>query len=174
MTIGNRKAPPAVAGPGSGQTIVSGLQAEYSASPAQRLLPLLRNVHRTAKGWRADCPNPSHEGRGSLSITEDAGLLLVHCFGCHDTHGLLAAVGLELADLYPERIKDPSPEARHRAREAAKRNGWAAALRVLDDEAQVVLLAGCDVASGIRLDADDHIRLITALDRITNARTVLA
>lgn len=146
-----------------------------TSSPSQVLLANLKNVRRTgADSWRTDCPNPVHDrGRGMLSVTDRDGVLLLHCHGCHDTPAILKELGLTLADLY-ERPINPTPEQRRVAQQAAKRSGWAAALRVLDDESLVVLLAGCEIANGMRLVPKDHERLVTALERIHSARRILA
>lgn len=140
------------------------------------LLSRLDNVRRAGTGWRANCPNPAHaKVRGSLSITEaDDGRLLLSCFACHDTPAILGALDLAMADLYPERIRDPSPEARRAAREAAKRNRWAAALNVLGREARIVVLAAHDLLDGKALSPDDTMRLWQAEERIQRAREVLA
>ena len=96
---------------------------------ASLLLSRLEGVRRSGDGWRANCSNGHAKARGSLSITEaDDGRILLSCFACHDTPAILHTLGLEMADLFPERIRDPSPEARQRAREAFKRNSWTAAL----------------------------------------------
>lgn len=142
---------------------------------AAMLLSRLEGVRRSGDGWRANCPNGHAKARGSLSITEaDDGRILLSCFACHDTPAILGTLGLELADLFPERIKDPSPEARQRAREAFKRSAWAAALGVLGREAGVVLLAARDMLAGKVLPAGDVERLALAEDRIARAREVLA
>lgn len=141
---------------------------------AATLLTRLEGVRRSGDGWRANCPNGHAKARGSLSITEaDDGRILLSCFACHDTPAILGTLGLELADLFPERIKDPSPEARQRAREAFKRSAWAAALGVLGREAGVVLLAARDMLAGKALPAGDVERLALAEDRIARAREVL-
>ena len=143
---------------------------------ADTLLSRLAHVHRTAGGWRADCPNPVHSHvKGSLSVTEaDDGRLLLHCFACSDTNAILAAVGLDLADLFPKRIKDPSPEAIERSRELATRSRWKVALSVLEREATVVLIAARLVHQGQSLSESDDDRLLTAVQRIDDARMVLA
>lgn len=142
---------------------------------ATMLLSRLEGVRRSGEGWRANCPNGHAKARGSLSITEvDDGRILLSCFACHDTPAILGTLGLELADLFPERIKDPSPEARQRAREAFKRSAWAAALGVLDRESGIALLAARDMLAGKALPAGDVERLALAEDRIARAREVLA
>ncbi len=140
------------------------------------ILSRLEGVHRAGGGWRTNCPNPAHDKvRGSLSITEaDDGRILLSCFACHDTPVILGALGLDLADLFPEQIKDASPQGRREAREAFKRASWAAALPVLAREAFVVLLAARDVLTGKALPSDDVERLALAADRIERAREVLA
>jgi hypothetical protein len=140
------------------------------------LLGRLQHVRKSGpSSWRADCPNGHQRARGSLAITEsDDGRILVTCFACHDTPAVLAAVGLELADLYPERIRDPSPEGRRRAREAFKQSAWAAALRVLEREATVCIVAAGMLRAHLALTHDDDARLATAMERIRDARAVLA
>lgn len=142
---------------------------------ASLLLARLEGVRRSGSGWRGNCPNGHAKARGSLSITEaDDGRVLLSCFACHDTPAILRTLGLELADLFPERIKDPSPEARRAAREAFKRNAWASVLGVLGREAGVVLIAARDLLRGRTLSPDDVERLALAEDRIARAREVLA
>ena len=139
------------------------------------LLSRLEVVRRSGDGWRANCPNGHAKARGSLSISEaDDGRVLLHCFACNDVPGILSALGLEMADLFPERIRDPSPEARQRAREAFKRNSWQAALGVLGRESSIVLLAARDMLAGKVLAAGDVDRLAQAEDRIRHAREALA
>lgn len=140
------------------------------------LLAQLTNVRPTGRdSWRADCPSGHRHARGSLSITQvDDGRLLLHDFAGCDTYRILSAIGLELADLYPERIRDPSPEARQRAREAFKHSAWAAALRVLSREAAVVLAAAGMLRQGHTLATADDTRLTLAMQRIDDARGMLA
>lgn len=141
---------------------------------APLLLDRLRGVRKNGNGWRADCPNGHGKARGSLSISEgDDGRVMLHCFACSDTPGILRGVGLELADLYPERAKDPSPEARSKAAEAARLNGWRAALGVLATEATVVQIAADDIHGGKVLAANDVARVGVAAQRIAQAKEVL-
>jgi hypothetical protein len=121
--------------------------------------------------WVCNCPNPvhkRHERRLAIAIKD--GVILMHCFACMDTHAILSAVGLELADLYPERIKDPSPEARAKAREAFHRAAWKAALRVLSRETTVIESAAF---KGLASDAD-RARFRLARARIDDCRSVLS
>lgn len=141
---------------------------------ADILLSRLQDVRQHSNGWRADCPNDHHKARGSLSIMEaDGGRIMLHCFACGDTPGILGALGLEMADLFPERIKDPSPEARKAAAEAFKHHAWRAALGVLEREATVVLIAATDLYAGKVLVAEDVARVGLAVERIAQAREML-
>ena len=74
-------------------------------TPIDTLLPLLQGVRKTGNNqWIARCP--SHEDTTpSLSIKErDDGTLLIYCHAlCAPAH-IMAAVGLELKDLYPQKM----------------------------------------------------------------------
>ncbi|MBS0212065.1 MAG: DNA primase [Proteobacteria bacterium] len=142
--------------------------------PVDRLLQMLHNVRRSGEGWRADCPNGHRHATQSVAITEAAdGRVLLHCFvGC-DASSIVRTVGLELADLFPERIRDPSPEARRNAQEAFRRASWSAALGVLVVEVGVVLCAAGMIRQGQVLAADDDMRLALAVHRIHGAQEVL-
>jgi hypothetical protein len=141
---------------------------------AALLLSRLQGVRKHGNGWRADCPNGHSKARGSLSVVEaDDGRVMLHCFACSDTTGILCALGLTMGDLFPERIKDMSPEGRKAAADAFRRNAWGAALGVLDREASVVLIAANDLYAGKSLPVDDVMRVGLAAKRITQAREVL-
>lgn len=142
-------------------------------SPLQELLSMLEGVVRTGKGWRARCPHCGGNGR-KLAIAEgDNGLLLVNCFSCRDTHAVLAAVGLTVADLFAKRIRDQSPEGRRAARQAFKQTAWAAALGVVGREAKIISIAAHDLAAGLALNDTDADRLALAIERIDAARELL-
>ena len=71
------------------------------------LLARLDGVRRTgANRWVARCP--AHEDRRpSLSITEgDTGAVLAYCFAGCTVASIAAAVGLDVADLFPPRRPD--------------------------------------------------------------------
>lgn len=141
---------------------------------AELLLSRLHHVRRNGDAWRADCPNGHQHARGSLAITVgDDGRILLVCFACHDTPAILAAIGLELGDLYPWRIRDPSQEGRRQARDAFKRTAWGAATGVLSREANVVLAAAGMLRRGHKLTAEDDARLRLAMQRIDDARGLL-
>lgn len=138
------------------------------------MLSRLDRVRKAGAGWSARCP--AHEDRSaSLSIsTGTDGRLLVHCFAGCPIGDVLGAIGLTISDLFVRRLRDASPEARREARRLAMQADWSAALGVLEREAGVVLIAGCDLANGRSLEPRDHERLVLAIERIRAARRVLA
>lgn len=76
-----------------------------NSSTAARLLERLDLVRSTGPGrWLARCP--SHDdGSPSLSIRElGDGRLLLHDFGGCDVDDVVAAVGLEISNLFPPRL----------------------------------------------------------------------
>ena len=142
-------------------------------SAAERLLDRLEAVRRTGPGrWLARCP--AHEDRSpSLSIREaDDGRVLIHCFAGCGAAEIVAAVGLDLADLFPP---DPawrpatatSPRTTDRRR---PRISAADALTVLDHEALVVELITREVESGRPVEDRHREDLSLAATRIATVR----
>lgn len=78
-----------------------------AGEPIDRLLARLENVRQTGNSWRATCPAHGSDRNQTLSIaTADDGRVLLHCFaGCTPLE-ILHAVGLELANLFPDRPQD--------------------------------------------------------------------
>lgn len=145
-----------------------------SASPSALLLPRLEGVITTGKGWRARCP--AHGGKSaSLSIAEgDNGTLLLHCFAGCSVHDVLAAVGLEVGDMFVRKdLRSMTPAERSQLRQAALLPKWRAALESLVTEANVVLLGAVQLGEGVELDDTDLTRLRVAALRIFDAQEVL-
>ena len=152
----------------------SGAHNTFTVDPAQQLIGRLEGVIKTGKGWRARCP--AHGGRSaSLAITEgDNGTLLVHCFAGCQVHDVLAAVGLQVGDLFVRRdLRSMSPAERSQLRQAAMLPRWRAALEVLVTEASVVLIGACQLGDGEPLEENDLTRLRVAALRIFDAQEVL-
>jgi len=127
---------------------------------ADRLLSRLEGVKRTGPGrWIARCPAHADK-RASLSIRElEDGRILVHDFAQCSVHEVLAAAGLDMEDLFPEReIQHGRPE----------RRPFPAAdiLRCLAFEALVVASAGAAMVTGEPLSGVDRERLMLAVARI--------
>jgi DNA primase (bacterial type) len=150
------------------------MNALPNLSPSALLLPRLEGVITTGKGWRARCP--AHGGKSaSLSIAEgDNGTLLLHCFAGCSAHDVLAAIGLQVGDLYMRKdLRSMTPAERSQFRQAALLPRWRAALGVLTMEAAVLLLAGNQLADNRPLDDADLTRVRTACLRICDAQEVL-
>ncbi len=77
-------------------------------TPLELLISKLTGAKKSGNGWSARCP--AHEDRhASLSIAQGSdGTALVKCHAGCDTAAVLAAVGLELRDLFPSK-PGPSP-----------------------------------------------------------------
>lgn len=78
-------------------------------SQADIVLSRLEKVRRTAPDkWAARCP--AHDDKGpSLAIRElSDGRLLLHCFAGCSVPEIVTAVGLQLSDLFPPKVQDPT------------------------------------------------------------------
>lgn len=131
------------------------------------LLARLDGVKRTGPGrWMARCP--SHVDRSaSLSIREtDDGRVLLHDFAGCSVHEVLAAVDVELADLFPPRAED------HRHHGPERRPFPAAdVLRAVGFEALVVAQAAAALLAGEPFGQAERDRLILAASRLNAAAT---
>jgi hypothetical protein len=117
----------------------------------------------------AKCPGHPDRVR-SLSIKELAdGTILIHDFAGCSAADVVAAVGLELKDLFPARSQHHRAPARDRKHWHAARE----ALRVLDVECLIVAVMAENVAAGVVLDDIDRARLMTAATRIREAAEVV-
>ena len=119
--------------------------------------------------WIARCP--AHEDRSpSLRIRElDDGRLLLHDFGGCEVAGILAAVGLAFADLYP-----PRSNVVPFRRPTLARIPASDALAALDHEALVIGVIASDVREHRELDDETWQRLALAVRRIGEARALIA
>ncbi len=127
------------------------------------LLAHLDGVKRTGEGrWLARCP--AHDDkRPSLSVRETSdGVVLLKCWSGCSTAEVVAAVGLDLAALFPEKTIDGGkPE----------RRPFPAAdiLRAVSFEALIVSIAAADLAAGKTITHPDLERLRTAASRLQAA-----
>lgn len=147
---------------------------QTSTPPSPDLvLSRLERVRKAGAGWSARCP--AHQDKtASLSVTSGTdGKLLVHCFAGCSVHNVVAAIGLTVNDLFAQRLKDTSPEARRELQGLALRSQLRACANVLDHESGVVLIAAGDLHQGRVLTDADHARLALAVDRIHAARVAI-
>lgn len=134
--------------------------------PVTRLLDRLDRVqHRRDGQVYASCPTSAHErgdrSRG-LAVRElEDGRVLVHCHAGCSVEDVLAAVGLRMADLYPDR-----PEPSRGAGRSQHRLSHRDALRLLRREAFIALICARNVSEGKPLSTDDLERVNTATWRI--------
>ena len=130
------------------------------------ILDRLEGVKRTGND-RAVAKCPAHNDRSpSLSIREtEDGTILVKCFAGCGAADVVAAIGMELSDLFPEKpthhARPKRPGHWHAAREA---------LRVLHGEVLIVAFAALDISKGKRLTIQDADRVVVAASKIREAR----
>ena len=140
------------------------------------LLNRLQHVRNCGDGWRAQCPVHEGDNRQSLKIdlAED-GRILIYCFAqqCPPLE-IVNVCGLEIGDLFPERITHHStPEQRQEFRQKAQQGRILTALDTLRPELAVVTIAGKQLREGTALNEMDKQRLQTAVDKIDNIRGIL-
>ncbi|SFN69419.1 hypothetical protein SAMN05216386_1654 [Nitrosospira briensis] len=132
-----------------------------------RLLSLLSNVKQTGPGRFVACC-PAHDDKHpSLAIRElDDGRVLLHDFSGCSTSDVLAAVGLTLEDLFPERQGGYGGAGERRAFFASD------ILRCIGFEALLVAIAASNMAHGVELSETDRKRLLVAASRLQAATGV--
>ena len=124
------------------------------------LVARLEKAKRTSRdSWIACCP--AHADRSpSLTVRglED-GRILVHCFAGCGAADVMAAIGMETADLFPAALANHLPAVR----QPFSPND---VLRALRREAAVVAISVADLAEGRAVDRD---RIALAAERIADA-----
>jgi hypothetical protein len=127
---------------------------------AAKLLDRLEKVKQTGPDkWQALCP--AHEDRSpSLSVREaDDGTILLKCWAGCGAAEVVGAVGLELRDLFPERIPEPNVTKGRR-----RRSPWVPrdVLAALATDALFISICAEDQAKGQTLDDATRARLAAA------------
>lgn len=129
------------------------------------LLSRLDKVKGTGPRWRALCP--AHESKNqsrSLSIFEpEPGRTLLHCHAGCSVHDVTAALGIDLADLFPKQFADD--QRQRRERKPWRTSDIVGALRA---ELLVAWVAVNDVADGKTIDSADRVRAGVARQRIAH------
>ena len=128
------------------------------------LISRLRKVKRTGNGQFIACC-PAHDDRSpSLSIREvDDGRVLLNCLAGCATEDVLGAVGLDFSDVTPEK------PIYHKAKPIKPRVYSTDALRLIQFEARIILLAAYELKNNKPLADDDLKRLELAMERINTA-----
>jgi hypothetical protein len=139
----------------------------FHESPIDRLLSRLERVKATGPGkWSASCPGPLHnhgDRSPSLSIaTGDDGRALLRCFTGCEVSAIVAAIGLELSDLFPPRLATHAgPIPGYQRPKISDRD----LLAVIRREVSIVATAGEEMLNG-PLALPDLERLRTAVRRL--------
>lgn len=135
------------------------------STPAETMLARLEGIRSFGPSrWMARCP--SHTDRtASLSIREcDDGRVLINCFGGCGAADVVAAVGLELSDLFPPR--EPPASGRGVASGRVPPIDW----RGFRDATRTVLTALClalrDIAAGTVIPEADREWLAAEAERL--------
>lgn len=116
--------------------------------------------------WIATCP--AHQDKTpSLSIREaEDGKILLHDFGGCDTSSVLSALGLNLSDLFPEKLGDHIKPTRSRI-------PLRDLVSLLDHESFVIFIVACDLLNKKTIDDESLARLRMAVQRISGVRDEL-
>lgn len=131
----------------------------------ENLLSKLNKVRRTSNNsWMACCP-AHFEKTPSLSVKDDDGKILLHCFGQQcAVHDIVSAVGMDLQDLFP--LSDG-----FNLQIKQKRGLFPASdvLKALEFESLVIVMIAKDMLDSGRIDTTTRDRLFTAHTRLSGA-----
>lgn len=130
----------------------------------QLLLSRLHGVKKHDERYTALCP--AHQDKSpSLSLARGKdGRALVHCHAGCDTRDVLAAVGLELKDLFPENLSREQRQ-QYRREQLEKERHF---------ERLVIESGNGSLATGKALSDDDIVRMALAQERIDRLEQQLA
>lgn len=127
----------------------------------ENLLSRLKKVKGRAGNFVACCP--AHEDSSpSLAVKEQDGKIILHCFAGCTVQNIVAAVGMDMTDLFPPTTPNyrPQPAVRFYAADL---------LRVLHMEANIVMVSAYNMRHGVKLKDADLTRLKLAYARIDSA-----
>lgn len=138
-------------------------------NPVDLLLDRLTGVKQTRPDrYQARCP--AHDDRSpSLAITETPdGTILLKCWAGCGAADVMAAVGLELKDLFPPRFdyqsSKPSSKPRYSASEVVK---------TLITESTIIALGYRALQRGDEINQPDQLRVELAIGALDNLREVV-
>ena len=133
-----------------------------TAAPIDNVLAQLSDARQMQSGqYAARCP--AHGGKKrNLTIREfTSGAVGVYCFAGCLTADVVAAMGLEMSDLFPPRqLSGREPKRQPRLLTAGQ------ALELLQAEATFIAVAAANLASGVVLTPAERERLRQAAARI--------
>jgi len=130
-----------------------------------KILERLNKVRAVGDGRYLACC-PAHDDKSpSLSIRQqECGRTLIHCFAGCPASDVMTAIGMSLADLYPDRQARPGslPDWKRRQLEEAA-----------DNERLIIRIVRSDLMKGHRNKSDME-RACLAMDRLKKIQGVLA
>jgi hypothetical protein len=131
----------------------------------QALLDRLDAVRQRGTGrWSAKCPAHADQSP-SLSIREvDDGRILIYCFAGCDVHAITAALGIELSDLFPERLGHSLRSMKRQRLITATQ-----ALEIINADALFIAVTACDLARQALVQESIKDKLLLAASRINLA-----
>lgn len=89
-----------------------------TTSPAaEKVLDRLEGVKPLGSGWVARCPAHEDDDPSLKVDVDDVGKVLLHCHTGCTTTDVVAAMGLEMSDLFPPRSQNGSASSRRKIRE---------------------------------------------------------
>ena len=132
------------------------------------MLSKLNKVRKSGKDYMACCP--AHDDQSpSLSISETAdGKILLHCFAGCDVAEVLSAMGVEMADLFPEPLKAEYGKKRKRVYFDKD-----TVFKIIEKDLLVFVLVANDLMNGYPINMDDRNQIAVSRQRIINAYEVL-
>lgn len=131
---------------------------------AEDFVSRLEKVRRTGSGrWIACCP--AHEDKTpSLTVRElEDGRILVHCHGGCGVYSVVHAVGVDLSDLFPDKL------IADKVRPLRKPFPAEDVISAMEIEIGVVMICAGDIAEGRTLKPTDRERLKLARQRLDGA-----
>lgn len=129
--------------------------------PIEKILSRLEHKKIGAGKYMAFAPT-RQERTPSISIKElDDGGLLLHDFGGDSTADILSAIGLNLADLFPDR-----PDHHHAGRPVHRAFFPSDVFEIARQEIGVAAVIAHDMAAGKAISKSDHARLLEAAARL--------
>jgi hypothetical protein len=120
------------------------------STPAEKLLPHIQRVRQTGPGvWSGSCPTAAHrrgdQSRGLRIREAEDGRLLIWCGAGCSANDIVASVGLDMADLFPESDHGPDWTGR---RPKAPPIPWRDVFTALETDLTACSLAFADLAAG--------------------------
>lgn len=142
--------------------------ARHPTLPVQALLARLEGVRQAGRGWISKCP--AHADRSpSLSLNEGVnGTILLHCHAGCAALAVVHAVGLELRDLFPQRVDPMTPEHRRELSATSRLGNRIAALNSIVHEVAVIEVAAGHIVADPEagLSWSDYERICEAHQKI--------